>query len=76
MITPDGQFTLGVDIGTYETKGVLVDEYGAIHAQGPRARTQNAGATAGLGQSNCPEEDWLGAIFVFVCQTILRGRWR
>ena len=26
-------YTLGIDIGTYETKGVLVDHNGVVHAQ-------------------------------------------
>ena len=29
-------YTLGIDIGTYETKGVLVDAAGTIHAQAAR----------------------------------------
>jgi xylulokinase len=33
-------YTLGIDIGTYETKGVLVDGAGVIHTQA----AQNASA--------------------------------
>ena len=29
----EGSFFLGIDIGTYETKGVLVDEAGRVAAQ-------------------------------------------
>ena len=29
-------YTLGIDIGTYETKGVLVDDSGVIQAQAAR----------------------------------------
>ena len=62
-------FTLGVDIGTYETKGVLVDEYGAIHAQAARGHKMLVPQPGWA--EHCPEEDWWGD-FVFVCQTILR----
>ena len=31
------RYTLGIDIGTYETKGVLVDERGKVIARAGRA---------------------------------------
>lgn len=61
-------YTLGVDIGTFETKGVLVDEHGAIHAQAARGHKMLV-PQPGWAEHR-PEEDWWGD-FVFVCKTIL-----
>lgn len=62
-------FTLGIDIGTYETKGVLVDEHGQVHAQAARAHKMLV-PEPGWAEHR-PEEDWWGD-FVFVCQTLLK----
>lgn len=61
-------FTLGIDIGTFETKGVLVDENGAVHAQAARGHKMLV-PQPGWAEHR-PEEDWWGD-FVFVCQTLL-----
>jgi xylulokinase len=60
--------TLGIDIGTYETKGVLVDENGVIQAQTTRAH-QMIVPRPGWAEHR-PEEDWWGD-FVFVCRALL-----
>ncbi|MFT5894920.1 MAG: xylulokinase [bacterium] len=62
-------YTLGIDIGTYETKGVLVDETGVIHAQAARGHKMLV-PEPGWAEHQ-PEEDWWGD-FVYVCQVILR----
>ncbi|GIT88159.1 FGGY-family carbohydrate kinase [Roseobacter sp. OBYS 0001] len=61
-------YTLGIDIGTYETKGVLVDETGHIHAQAARGHKMLV-PQPGWAEHR-PEEDWWGD-FVHVCRTIL-----
>jgi len=62
-------YTLGIDIGTYETKGVLVDDRGVIHAQAARGHKMLV-PEPGWAEHR-PEEDWWGD-FVFVCQSILK----
>lgn len=61
--------TLGIDIGTYETKGVLVDEHGHVHAQAARGHKMLV-PEPGWAEHR-PEEDWWGD-FVYVCQTLLQ----
>lgn len=61
-------YTFGIDIGTYETKGVLVDETGEIHAQAARGHKMLV-PQPGWAEHR-PEEDWWGD-FVFVARTIL-----
>ncbi len=61
-------YTLGVDIGTYETKGVLVDESGVVCAQAARGHKMLV-PEPGWAEHR-PEEDWWGD-FVFVTQSIL-----
>lgn len=61
-------YTLGIDIGTYETKGVLVDGTGRVHAQAARGH-QMLVPQPGWAEHQ-PEEDWWGD-FVFVCRTLL-----
>jgi len=61
-------YTLGIDIGTYETKGVLVDEAGVIISQASRGHKMLV-PEPGWAEHRA-EEDWWGD-FVFVCQTIL-----
>ncbi|WP_299730344.1 FGGY-family carbohydrate kinase [uncultured Tateyamaria sp.] len=61
-------YTLGIDIGTYETKGVLVDETGTIHAQaahGHKMLVPHPGWA-----EHRPEEDWWGD-FVHVTRALL-----
>ena len=62
-------YTLGIDIGTYETKGVLVDASGVIHAQAARGHKMLV-PEPGWAEHR-PEEDWWGD-FVYVSQTILQ----
>ncbi|WP_299829732.1 FGGY-family carbohydrate kinase [uncultured Roseobacter sp.] len=62
-------YTLGIDIGTYETKGVLVDFEGRVVAQAARGH-QMLVPRPGWAEHR-PEEDWWGD-FVYVCQTLLR----
>ncbi len=59
---------LGVDIGTFETKGVLVDEAGKIVARAHRAHKMLV-PQAGWAEHD-PNEDWWGD-FVFVTRTLL-----
>ena len=59
---------LGVDIGTFETKGVLVDEAGRIIAQAARAHKMLV-PEAGWAEHR-PNEDWWGD-FVFVTKKLL-----
>ncbi len=61
-------YTLGIDVGTFETKGVLVDATGAIVAQAGRG--QKILVPEPGWAEHCPEEDWWGD-FVFVCKTLL-----
>lgn len=61
-------YTLGIDIGTYETKSVLVDETGVIHAQAARGHKMLV-PEPGWAEHR-PEEDWWGD-FVFVCKVLL-----
>ncbi|MEM6371444.1 MAG: FGGY-family carbohydrate kinase [Pseudomonadota bacterium] len=61
-------YTLGIDIGTYETKGVLVDAEGKIHAQAARSHKMLV-PQPGWAEHR-PEEDWWGD-FVHVTQTLL-----
>ncbi|NNE81851.1 MAG: FGGY-family carbohydrate kinase [Silicimonas sp.] len=61
-------YTLGIDIGTYETKGVLVDETGSVVAQAARGHDMLV-PQPGWAEHR-PEEDWWGD-FVHVCQKIL-----
>jgi xylulokinase len=49
-------YTLGIDIGTYQTKGVLVDETGVIHAQAVRGHKMLV-PEPGWAEHR-PEEDW------------------
>lgn len=62
-------YTLGIDIGTFETKGVLVDETGEIKAQAARGHKMLV-PQPGWAEHR-PEEDWWGD-FVYVCQSLLR----
>ncbi|MEM9577650.1 MAG: FGGY-family carbohydrate kinase [Pseudomonadota bacterium] len=62
-------YTLGIDIGTYETKGVLVDEAGQIHGQAARGHKMLVPQPGWA--EHLPEEDWWGD-FVHVCQSILK----
>lgn len=61
-------YTLGIDIGTYETKGVLVDEHGTTCAQAARAHKMLV-PRPGWAEHR-PEEDWWGD-FVYVCRKLL-----
>ena len=63
-------YTLGVDIGTFETKGVLVDFAGRIVAQAVRAHEMIV-PRAGWAEHR-PEEDWWGD-FVFITKALLKG---
>ena len=62
-------YTLGIDIGTFETKGVLVDHNGRVHAQAKRGHEMLV-PEPGWAEHR-PEEDWWGD-FVHVCQTLLK----
>lgn len=61
-------YTLGIDVGTFETKGVLVDEAGAIIAQAARPH-QMIVPQPGWAEHR-PDEDWWGD-FVFVTKALL-----
>lgn len=61
-------YTLGVDVGTFESKGVLVDESGAIVAQTARPH-QMIVPQAGWAEHR-PEEDWWGD-FVHITKALL-----
>ncbi len=63
-------FTLGVDIGTFESKGVLVDQDGRIVAQAARPH-QMIVPRAGWAEHQ-PDEDWWGD-FVFITKALLKG---
>lgn len=62
-------YTLGIDIGTYETKGVLVDHSGCVLAQASRSHKMLV-PEPGWAEHR-PEEDWWGD-FVYVCQALLK----
>lgn len=62
-------YTLGVDIGTYETKGVLVDAEGAVQAMAARPHKMLV-PQPGWAEHRA-EEDWWGD-FVYVTQALLR----
>ncbi len=62
------KYTLGVDIGTYQSKGVLVDETGAIAAQAVRDHRMIV-PQPGWAEHR-PEEDWWGD-FVHVTREVL-----
>jgi xylulokinase len=61
-------YYLGVDIGTFETKGVLVDATG--HIVGKAARPHKMLVPEPGWAEHRPNEDWWGD-FVFVTQTLL-----
>jgi len=61
-------YTLGIDIGTYETKGVLVDAAGVIQAQATQGHEMLV-PQPGWAEHR-PEEDWWGD-FVHVCNALL-----
>jgi xylulokinase len=61
-------YTLGIDIGTYETKGVLTDDTGTVLAQAARGHKMLV-PRPGWAEHR-PEEDWWGD-FVYVCQALL-----
>lgn len=61
-------YTLGIDIGTYETKGVLVDHAGVVVAQAARGHDMLV-PQPGWAEHR-PQEDWWGD-FVFVCRALL-----
>ena len=62
-------YTLGIDIGTYETKGVLVDERGKVIAQAGRAHKMLV-PQPGWAEHD-PEQDWWGD-FCVVSQALLK----
>ena len=62
-------YTLGIDIGTYETKGVLVDAAGTIHAQAARGHKLLV-PQPGWAEHR-PEQDWWGD-FVQVTRALLK----
>jgi xylulokinase len=61
-------YTIGIDIGTYESKGVLVREDGHIVAQA--SRTHKMLVPEPGWAEHRPEEDWWGD-FVFACRKLL-----
>ncbi|WP_298920036.1 FGGY-family carbohydrate kinase [uncultured Roseobacter sp.] len=61
-------YTIGIDVGTFETKGVLVDHAGTVIAQAARGH-QMLVPQPGWAEHR-PEEDWWGD-FVFVSQRLL-----
>lgn len=61
-------YLIGIDIGTYETKGVLTDEGGKVHAQAARGHKMLV-PQPGWAEHR-PLEDWWGD-FVFVCKALL-----
>ena len=62
-------YTLGVDIGTFESKGVLVDFAGRVVAQAARGHEMIV-PRAGWAEHRA-EEDWWGD-FVFITKALLR----
>ena len=63
-------YTLGVDIGTFESKGVLVDGQGHIVAQAARGHEMIV-PRPGWAEHR-PEQDWWGD-FVFLTRALLKG---
>ena len=63
-------YTLGVDIGTFESKGVLVDGRGHIVAQAARGHEMIV-PRPGWAEHR-PEQDWWGD-FVFLTRALLKG---
>ena len=61
-------YTLGVDIGTFESKGVLVDFQGEVVARASRGHEMLV-PKAGWAE-HVPDQDWWGD-FVFITQSIL-----
>ena len=61
------QYTLGVDIGTFETKAVLVDQNGAIIEQAQKSHKMLV-PEPGWAEHR-PNEDWWGD-FCYVTQSI------
>ena len=61
-------YTLGIDIGTYETKGVLVDNVGRVVGQSARGHKMLV-PQPGWAEHR-PEEDWWGD-FVHVSKALL-----
>lgn len=61
-------YTLGIDIGTFESKGVLVDHGGRVVAQAARAHKMLV-PQAGWAEHR-PEQDWWGD-FTHICRVIL-----
>lgn len=59
---------LGVDIGTFESKGVLVDSAGRIHAQAARAHKMQV-PRPGWAEHDA-DQDWWGD-FVFITKALL-----
>jgi xylulokinase len=59
---------LGIDIGTFESKGVLVDEAGEIVAQASRPHRMQV-PQPGLAEHE-PEQDWWGD-FCFISQKLI-----
>lgn len=68
MAGPLRNLTLGVDIGTFESKGVLVDQTGRIVAQAARPH-QMIVPQPGWAEHRA-EEDWWGD-FVFITKALL-----
>ena len=62
-------YTLGVDIGTFESKGVLVDREGTIVTEAGRGHKMQV-PQAGWAEHD-PDEDWWGD-FVFIACDLLR----
>ncbi len=62
-------YTLGIDIGTYESKGVLVDGDGAIAGRAARAHKMLV-PQPGWAEHRA-NEDWWGD-FVHICRALLR----
>ena len=63
------KYTMGIDIGTYETKGVLVDQIGNVIAQAKRKHEMLV-PKPGWAEHR-PEEDWW-ADFCFVSNRIFK----
>lgn len=61
-------YTLGIDIGTFETKGVLVDGAGAVMAQAARGHKMLV-PQPGWAEHR-PDADWWGD-FVYVCRALM-----
>jgi xylulokinase len=61
-------YTLGIDIGTYETKGVLVDGEGRVVGRAARGHEMLV-PRPGWAEHR-PQEDWWGDV-AFVCRALL-----